>query len=232
MHHVENNVFPWDISSTEPYDRGTVIGYLKYWLYWIWAIWILTPYYLIKRKKWDYFRKIVTNLTGFLIVLVLLYKINPDATFYVFLLPIMSSTVALSFGNYSQHIFINPSNPKSNYGLAYNCVDCPDNMRTFNDGYHIVHHINSQCHWSELPNTFVNDINNCIKEDAITFHGIGFFDVGFFVVTGQFSRLAKHYIKLGNKYNNEEDIINMFKSRLVKITHKDPGDIKDSTCKN
>lgn len=44
----------------------------------------------------------------------------------------------------SQHIFVDPANPRSDYRLTYNCVDCPDNSRTFNDGYHIVHHLNSQ----------------------------------------------------------------------------------------
>jgi hypothetical protein len=217
MHHIENNVFPWDISSTEPYDRSRVSGYLKYWAYWIFAIWFLTPYYLVKRERWSYFNKCVKNLVGFFVGVGVLYYINPNATFYVFLLPVVIGTLALSFGNYSQHIFINPSNPKSNYGLAYNCVNCPDNMRTFNDGYHIVHHIHSQMHWSELPYGFLKDIKKCIEEDAIVFQGIGFFDVGLFVVTGQFNKLAKHYVNIGNKYNNEEDIINMFKSRLKKI---------------
>jgi len=97
------------------------------------------------------------------------------ATTYVFLIPVLVGTLALSFGNYSQHIFINPDSPKSNYSLAYNCVNCPDNMKTFNDGYHIVHHIQSQLHWSELPQGFIQDLDNCIKEDAIIFNGIGFF---------------------------------------------------------
>lgn len=44
----------------------------------------------------------------------------------------------------SQHIFIDPTHPASDYSLAYNCVACPDNQRTFNDGYHVVHHLNSQ----------------------------------------------------------------------------------------
>jgi len=219
MHHLENNVFPWDISSTEPYDRSSIFGFLSYWMYWIWAIWVLTPIYLVKREKWSYFKKCVKNLVGFFAVVGVLYMYNPMATFYVLLVPLAIATLALSFGNYSQHIFINPANPKSNYGLAYNCVNCPDNMKTFNDGYHIVHHIHSQMHWSELPHGFLKDLKKCIEEDAIIFNGIGFFDVGFFVVTGQFSRLAKHYVNIGNKYKSEEDIIKMFISRLKRITN-------------
>ena len=44
----------------------------------------------------------------------------------------------------SQHIFVDPAAPASNYRLTYNCVGVADNQRSFNDGYHIVHHTNSQ----------------------------------------------------------------------------------------
>jgi len=217
MHHLENNVFPWDISSTEPYKRDTIVGYLQYWAYWIWAIWVLTPYYLIKRKRWNLFTQCAVNLIAFFVILFALSWFNPLATFYVFLLPVFLGTLALSFGNYSQHIFINPANPKSNFGLAYNCINCPDNMRTFNDGYHIVHHIHSQLHWSELPSGFLKNLDKHIEEDAIIFRGIGFFDVGFFVVTGQLNKLAKYYVRICDKYKTEGEIVEMFKNRLQKI---------------
>lgn len=31
MHHIENNVFPWDVSSTEPYQRDNFLHFLFYW---------------------------------------------------------------------------------------------------------------------------------------------------------------------------------------------------------
>jgi len=217
MHHKENNLFPTDVSSTEPYDRSTVVGYLQYWGYWMIAIWILTPYYLYKKRLWKLVRKCAGNLSGFIFAMIVLYMINPLATFYVFLLPLMLATFFLSFGNYSQHIFINPDLSRDNYGLAYNCVNCPDNMRTFNDGYHIVHHIESTLHWTLLPNHFIENINEYIKMDAINFQGIGFFDVGVMVVTGQFNKLAKHYIRISDKYPTDEDVIKMLKHRLQRI---------------
>jgi len=219
MHHLENNVFPWDVSSTEPYQRDTIFGYISYWLFWLWAIWILTPYYLIQRKKWSFFKKCIKNLFSYFFVILILYKINPTATIYVFLIPVFYGTLTLSFGNFCQHIFINPENPKSNYGLAYNCVNCPDNMMSFNDGYHIVHHINSTLHWSELPSGFLKNLDKCSEEDALTFNGVGFFEVGFYVVTGQLNKLAKHYVPLNDKYKSEEDIVKMLKNRLQRISY-------------
>ena len=53
-------------------------------------------------------------------------------------------------------MFVNPECPRSAYGMAYNCVASGDNSMTFNDGYHILHHLNSNTHWSELPARFMN----------------------------------------------------------------------------
>ena len=68
---------------------------------------------------------------------------------------------ALMLGNFSQHIFVDPKDPASNYGLATNHLKVPFNMVTFNDGYHITHHVNSHCHWSEMPLHFINNIDKC-----------------------------------------------------------------------
>ena len=59
----------------------------------------------------------------------------------------------------SQHIFINPKASGSPYGMAYNCVACGDNAISFNDGYHIQHHLNSMTHWSDLPLRFMESLD-------------------------------------------------------------------------
>lgn len=37
----------------------------------------------------------------------------------------------------SQHIFIDPRQPRTSYSMTYNCINSADNQKTFNDGYHI-----------------------------------------------------------------------------------------------
>lgn len=52
MHHVENNVFEEDLSSTEPYQRDSFVNFLIYYFrYWT-HIFIL-PIYAIKKERYE-----------------------------------------------------------------------------------------------------------------------------------------------------------------------------------
>lgn len=55
-------------------------------------------------------------------------------------------------------MFVDPDTPGDDYTLTYNCLACPDNAKTYNDGYHVVHHANSQLHWSQLPSRFLETL--------------------------------------------------------------------------
>ncbi len=49
---------------------------------------------------------------------------------------------------------------------TYNCLACADNSRTYNDGYHIIHHLNSRLHWSELPQRFIDTLQEHDENDG------------------------------------------------------------------
>ncbi len=65
-----------------------------------------------------------------------------------------------------QHIFVDPDSPSNDYTLTYNCIASSDNSRTYNDGYHIQHHLNSRLHWSELPHQFMSALDAHDKHDG------------------------------------------------------------------
>ena len=93
-----------------------------------------------------------------------------------------------------------------NYGLTYNCINHFENQKTFNDGYHIIHHIksvrsatlgNNTCllltrvplrvrpglHWTQLPTEFENTLAKHADEGALTFTA-HFFEIGLWTFTG------------------------------------------------
>ena len=60
---------------------------------------------------------------------------------------------------------------------------------SYNDGYHIVHHVNGRMHWSELPGRFAATLEQHAERGALCFVGISFFEasvrVGLCLVGGR-----------------------------------------------
>lgn len=198
MHHIENN-HELDISSTEFYQRDNPLHFLWYYIRFSTLIYFELPLYTIKTKRWVDLRRITTGLCVWVSTIVVCTKINFLATVWVLIVPVFIVFLAMSFGNWSQHMFVDPSSPESNYHLTYNCIDTFVNRRTFNDGYHVIHHYNARMHWSELPEHFHSAAaqKRHQEEGALTFRGIHFFDVGLYAMTGRLHKLAEHYVHLG-----------------------------------
>ena len=123
------------------------------------------------------------------------------------------------FGNWSQHVFIDPDRPRSPYGLTYNCLACPDNARSFNDGYHAVHHANAGVHWTELPSKFLDTLEEHGAADCLVFVGIGFFDVGAAVLGRRWrflaGKLARYTKRLAAM--TEEEAVAELQRRLAPV---------------
>lgn len=201
MHHIENN-HELDISSTETYQRDSFLAFLWYYFRFAVLIYAELPLYCIKTKQWEKLKLLLTGVGLWLSTIVFLAKVvNFWATFWVFILPFFVAFLALSFGNWSQHIFVDPTRPDINYALTYNCIDIWVNQRTFNDGYHVVHHYNARMHWSEMAEHFhtAEAQKKHLEQGALTFRGVHFVDVGIYVMSGRLHKLAEYYVHLGSK---------------------------------
>mmetsp|Transcript_124612 Transcript_124612/g.360459 ORF Transcript_124612/g.360459 Transcript_124612/m.360459 type:complete len:380 (-) Transcript_124612:66-1205(-) len=217
MHHIENN-HSLDTSSTEMFQRDSWADFGKYWFRFVVLIWIELPYYCFRTKRWNWFAAAMGGLLSWLAVVVTLMRyVSPLATTWVFIVPHIVAMSAMAFGNWSQHIFVNPKDRFSNYGLTYNCIDTPVNQTTFNDGYHIVHHLNARLHWSEIPQYFYDTREKHHQGGALTFRGVHFMDVGFYVMTKQLHKLAECYVHLGSKETapTTDEVVEKLKSLLV-----------------
>eukprot|EP00123_Amoebidium_parasiticum_P009243 comp19356_c0_seq1/m.22297 comp19356_c0_seq1/g.22297 ORF comp19356_c0_seq1/g.22297 comp19356_c0_seq1/m.22297 type:complete len:387 (-) comp19356_c0_seq1:61-1221(-) len=223
MHHQENNVFPYDVSSTMPYQRDSFLHFLHYWFTFLTATWFQLPYYAYSRKRYGLMVKSLICTTSLFVLCYVLHMNNPTFFWCCSFFTFFATSFALMFGNWSQHIFIDPADPFDSYKLTYNCMNHFENQFTFNDGYHIVHHVNSVCHWTDLPNAFMKKIPTYVERDALVFQDTHFFEVGLLVFTGMLRKLARKYVHLTEKpIRSEEQVMQMLKERLVPI-HCEPG---------
>ncbi|CAL8468049.1 g7588 [Coccomyxa elongata] len=152
-----------------------------------------------------------------------LYSVKPTATLWVFIVPYFLSTLLMMFGNWCQHMFVNPECPRSAYGMAHNCVASGDNSMTFNDGYHILHHLNSTTHWSELPARFMNLLQQHVATKALVIEGWGVIDVGLAIFAGDYNAVVDRMLLPYHKPTDPAEraaAISMLKERLkpVKMT--------------
>ena len=52
MHHLEDNMFPEDLSSTMPYQRDSLMHFMHYWAKFFFAIHVELPLYAFNAKRW------------------------------------------------------------------------------------------------------------------------------------------------------------------------------------
>lgn len=221
MHHVFNNAAGADLSSTEPFQRDNPLHFLLYWGRHALGGPLEVPLHAARAHRWGLLGACVATEVAYAVALCLLWRLAPVATTWAFLLPYAVSSLALMFGNWSQHIFIDPAAPRSNYGLTYNCVGCADNQRSFNDGYHILHHHNSQLHWTQFPRKLTQQgvLEEHAAAGALVFEGVGFFDVGAAVFAGRWDRLQLWLVRYSQRLAgmSDEQVVAMLKARLRPI---------------
>lgn len=219
MHHQANNFFPYDISSTMPYRRDSPLQFIAYVLNFIIHTMLYLPFYALQKRRVDIACAVLACVAGYLAAFPIIYSYHPVFFINCFGVSFILGPFALMLGNYSQHIFVNPDAPKSNYGLACNHINAPFNMLTFNDGYHITHHVSSITHWSEMPKHFIEHLDKYEEGGAIIFQGINFDDVTFAVFAGDsgLKRLASKVVQITPKHLSEDELVAMFKKRLQPI---------------
>lgn len=219
MHHQANNVFPYDVSSTMPYDRSRPLHFLLYVCNFLLHTFVYLPYYAISKGRVAVALMAVGCFAGYGAAYPLIAAAQPVFFFTSLGFSFCLGPLALMLGNFSQHIFVDPDEPKSNYGLACNHLNAPFNMLTFNDGYHITHHVSSVTHWSEMPLHFIKNLDKYEQGGAILFDGINFMDLGIHVMNGEkgLRFLASKIVQLKEQPLSEAELIAMMKRRLQPI---------------
>lgn len=92
------------------------------------------PLYTLRTGRHAEAAAMLASEAAYLLAVLAAWRYNPVGATWVFVVPFFLSSFLLMFGNWSQHAFVDPLQPGDVYRSTYNCLDCPDNPRTYNDG--------------------------------------------------------------------------------------------------
>jgi hypothetical protein len=217
MHHAENNLAD-DLSTTLPYQRDSVLGFLHYLGTFLFTIIVTLPRYFWRRGRMPWFRKALGGeLIYYAVIAAVAVFYDWRVPFVLLFVPWLVTRMAMMAGNWAQHAFVSQEKPESPYTNSITCINCGYNERCFNDGYHIGHHIMAARHWTEMPGDFEKNRARYAKEGAIVFEGIDFFVIWLLLMTKSYGKLAKHFVELGDERRSREEIIALLKSRVQRF---------------
>ena len=216
MHHAENNMDD-DKSSTLYYQRDSFRGFMRYFGEFLLIGILELVDYFKKKEKRKLRRKVIRGEFSFVFLCFILMFINWKATLVVFIIPLITIRFMMMAGNWAQHAFINLDDPANSYNNSITCVNTIYNKRCFNDGYHIGHHLRPHMHWTEMPNYFVKNKEKYASENVVVFEGLDYQQIWGLLMFKRYDKLAKQFIDLGNRFNNEKEVIAFLKSRTRKM---------------
>lgn len=218
MHHKESNGAD-DLSSTMPFQRDSMLAWLKYFGSFLFFGFPLLLRYLYSVGRVRLARRILVAEPAFwgMVVLVGIFS-GWQAAAVVFVVPVLVVRTLMMMGNWAQHAFVDPEDSANSYRNSISCINTRYNRRCFNDGYHIVHHLKPALHYTEMPGEFEANRARYGAADAIVFDGLDYFQVWLFLMTGRFQRLARAFVRLPDAPERTDDeVIALLKSRLVPI---------------
>jgi len=199
MHHGENNAYDGyfgDLSSTEIYERDNFFHWIIYWLRFYLGICLELPIWAFSKGQYFECFRDFSWIIAYYGSYYYLYTIKPTPAFWCLLLPHVIGGVALMLGNFSQHVFVKPDKCRSSYGLAYNIINSHENQNTWNDCYHLQHHLNSQIRWHDLPSSFIRMQDKIARNGGLTFKNCEFLNLGLWSFLGKTDKIHEHFVPL------------------------------------
>ena len=215
MHHVENN-HEEDASSTMRYQRDSLGDFLKYVGRFLFIGLIDTFNYFFSRNRKKFYMRLTFGELSFYLACVALWFVNWQATLFIFLIPFFFARIVMMIGNWTQHAFIDPSDPDEN---TINCINTKYNHTCWNDGYHEVHHTRPALHYTEIPNEFMKHTERYAENKILVFDGIHYLHIFLWLMGKRYDKLADHLVNLHDMYPSKEYAINLMRSRTRRFTN-------------
>ncbi|KAI7586348.1 acylamide-delta3(E)-desaturase [Hortaea werneckii] len=220
-HHVEGNG-PGDLSSTIRYQRDDIGHFLHYVGRFMFLIWLELPLYFIQRKKYNLgVRAFLSEISSYAFMYGM-WRWNPKAATFVFLLPFFLLRIGLMVGNWGQHALVDELEPDSDYRSSITLIDVPSNRYSFNDGYHTAHHLNPRRHWREHPTHFLQSKTAYAGNGALVFTNIDYIMLTITLLRKDYMYLADRLVPIGNQIGmSKVEIANMLRTKTKAFTEAD-----------
>jgi fatty acid desaturase len=216
MHHIENNLED-DLSSTMAYQRDSFRGFMSYFANFLFLGLLELVKYFDFRNLFKLRNKVIRGEVLFFVGCGLLCWLNWQATLVVFILPFVISRFIMMLGNWAQHSFVDYEDPGNHYKNSITCINTSYNKKCWNDGYHINHHVKPALHWTLYPSHFEQNLNEFSKNKALVFEGIHFLHIWWYLMKQNYTKLAAHIVNINNAYASEAEVIQIMKSRTLKM---------------
>lgn len=214
MHHSENNGAD-DLSGTASYERDNLRHFFHYWLrfavfgYWHMGSW------LRRRDRWALFGPLVAGDLLVLAAGVGLAWLNPAATAVVFVIPFLMMRFFMMAGTWTEHAFVDVSAPTNAWRNSTCLLNTRYNHRSFNAGYHLIHHLKPGLHWADTVGYFGEQVDRLTAEDAIVFDGVtNNQQIWWRLMRHDYGFLADRLVDLGGRRPTREAKIAFLKSRV------------------
>lgn len=219
MHHIENNTEE-DTSSTMKYQRDSLRGFLAYFFTFLFVGVKNTILYLYYRGRKKLYMRLTLGEYVYLVFCIAMCFVDLRATLVVFIIPLLFARLVMMLGNWTQHSFIDSSNPDNLYTNSINCINTRYNSTCWNDGYHIIHHLRPGMHYTDMPAEFLKRKDDFARNKAIVFDGIHYLHVFRYLLTKRYDKLADNLVNINNMFSSREEAILLMKERTRKIPLK------------
>ena len=222
MHHVENNM-PDDASSTMPYKRDSIRGFLHYVARFLFLGFRDTFMYLFNRKRKKLYMRLSYGEISFYLFCIGMCFLNFQATLWIFLIPFVFARVVMMLGNWAQHSFLDKEDPEDMFTSAINCINTKYNRTCWNDGYHTVHHLRPGLHYTEIPGEFLKLKDQFAEKKSFVFSDIHYLHIFIWLMTKRYDKLADNLVNInGTTFSSREEAIRLMKERTQPILIPEP----------
>lgn len=217
MHHVENNMED-DASSTLKYQRDNPWHFLQYLGHFLAMGFIDTFNYLFRRTQRKIYMQFSAGEITWFIFCIAMCFVNFKATMMIFIAPVIYGRFIMMLGNWTQHAFIDKSDPEGHFSGVYNCINNVYNQNCWNDGYHSIHHLNPALHYTEIPGVFMKNIENFKKNKTFIFDGIHYLHIFYYIMFKKYDKLVENMVNIDNTFASDEEARALVIERLKPIT--------------